>query len=102
MILPGEIKRVVDYQLDRRQNAHCFIIEHPDGNNMEIFHNYIWFDDFGVNELIKERSNNLGILFPVTVLRNMVTTGVGLANSRIALLHSNGTITDLVQLHLFS
>ena len=49
-------------------------------------------------ECIKSEVNNneVCIIYPMAIFENQITLGIGISNSRIALVHINGIITDLV------
>jgi hypothetical protein len=41
------------------------------------------------------RVPSASLIYPIAVFSNMITRGIGISNTRIAMLHLNGAITDL-------
>jgi len=71
----------------------CFVVEHADADNMNVFQK-----KWGINNFdhLKHHLEDVAIVYPTTVFRNMITPGISISNTRIAMLHINGAITDLV------
>ena len=53
-------------------------------------------DKFASAEYWDGKVPGASLVYPIAVFSNMITAGIGISNTRIAMLHLNGAITDLV------
>ena len=64
-----------------------FLAEHPFAEDVDKLTSAEYWDG---------RVPSVSLVYPIAVFSNMITAGISISNTRIAMLHLNGAITDLV------
>lgn len=91
-LIHGHTFKVINYsrKQDGLDQIEHFKIEHPYAINTSVI-----LSPESLNTTVKD----LSMLYPMAVFRNMITPGISVSNTRIAMLHINGAITDLVNIN---
>ena len=69
---------------------HHLVFSHPYADKIEVFEN-----EQKRNKELKE----ISMIFPTAKFQDIITQGISISKTRIAMLHINGSMTDLVSLY---
>ena len=69
---------------------HHLVFSHPYADKIEVFEN---------KEELNKELKKISMIFPTAKFQDIITQGISISKTRIAMLHINGSMTDLVSLY---
>ena len=69
---------------------HHLVFSHPYADEIEVFEN---------EQKRNKELKKISMIFPTAKFQDIITQGISISKTRIAMLHINGSMTDLVSLY---
>ena len=87
--MKGKTFEIQEYKIMKDEPSEfsvCFFASHPLADDVERLPTTEYWDSL---------LPKVSMIYPIAVFSNMITPGISISNTRIAMLHINGAITDL-------